>query len=101
MRSENFNLQILVILFFSLIIKNGHCFFGKTNLFNTHEELEVNISDIDDTLKSTLDSEKVKEKWISQKLNNYDMNDERTWKMRYFENSEFFRTGKLDYMPVN
>lgn len=37
--------------------------------------------------------ETVEEKWIEQRLNNFDPQDNRTWQMRYYENDNFLQNG--------
>ncbi|CAO1346011.1 unnamed protein product [Diamesa serratosioi] len=42
---------------------------------------------------SIISFETVEEKWIVQRLNNFDPQDNRTWQMRYFENNNYLKNG--------
>ena len=42
---------------------------------------------------SIVSYETVQEKWIEQRLNNFDPQNNQTWKMRYYENSNYLQNG--------
>lgn len=78
---------LLVKLAFLLVIglHQSSGFFGLTNKYNTHLDPFIGFN-----LKS-LPQYNVQQKWIEQRLNHFDSHDNRTWKMRYLENNDFFR----------
>lgn len=78
---------LLVKLAFLLVIglHQSSGFFGLTNKYNTHLDPFIGFN-----LKS-LPQYNVQQKWIEQRLNHFDSHDNRTWKMRYLENNQFFR----------
>lgn len=60
-------------------------FFGLTKHFNTHQEPQFKVSK---SLKQL-----PIEKWIEQKLDNFNPQDNRRWKMRYYEDLSNLETG--------
>ena len=78
---------LLVKLAFLLLIglQQSFGFFGLTNKYNTHLDPFIGFN------LRTLPQYNVQEKWIEQKLNHFDLHDNRTWKMRYLENNVFFK----------
>jgi hypothetical protein len=76
----------LLLLIFSL--KKSSAFFGYTIHGNSHDEPEL-IVDLKKSIPSTL----IEDKWIIQKLDNFNPLDARTWQMRYMENTEFLQPG--------
>lgn len=62
-------------------------FNGFTEFYNTHEEPRL----IGDDFKIGFAP---KEKWITQKLDHSDPNNQMEWKMRYFENDVFHEAGE-------
>lgn len=48
---------------------------------------------IDGVLKFSDDEKPVDEKWVDQKLNNFDPQDERVWQMRYMERLTYSQVG--------
>ncbi|CRL05280.1 CLUMA_CG018003, isoform A [Clunio marinus] len=76
------------LFFFIALIKFCLGFNGITSLFNTHDEPHIDLDEYKSELKFT-----VKEKWISQKLDNFNTKDSREWMMRYFENDRFLISG--------
>lgn len=44
--------------------------------------------------------ETVQTKWIQQRVNNFDLSDERTWQMRYMENSFFLEDGGVVFIHI-
>lgn len=62
-------------------------FNGFTELYNTHEEPRL----LSDDYKISFTA---KEKWIAQKLDNFDPNNPREWNMRYFVNDVFHEAGE-------
>lgn len=63
-------------------------FFGDTRHGNLHDEPELIVD-----LRKSLSSVIVEDKWITQKLDNFNPLDLRTWQMRYMENTEFQQPG--------
>lgn len=64
-------------------------FNGFSDLYNRHEEPHSESDDFKSEIKFM-----IKEKWIEQKLDHFNADDKRTWKMRYLENDRFFKPGK-------
>lgn len=62
-------------------------FNGFTELYNTHEEPRL----VSDDYKISF---ALKEKFIAQKLDNFDPNNTKKWDMRYFENDMFHEAGE-------
>lgn len=49
---------------------------------------------------AVFDDVEVEEKWITQKLNHFDPQDDRTWEMRYLENSNYLQDGGPIFINV-
>jgi pimeloyl-ACP methyl ester carboxylesterase len=83
--------------FFALFCFIGCCsaFNGFTSLYNTHEEPPIDVDDYKSTTIVT-----VREKWIQQKLDHFNPQDSREWKMRYFQNDRFLRSGEITLMTI-
>lgn len=64
-------------------------FNGFTSLYNTHDEPYIDSDDYKSTIQFT-----VKEKWIQQKLDHFNLENSVEWKMRYLENDRFFVPGE-------
>jgi hypothetical protein len=71
-----------------VILTKTFAFFGDTRHGNVHKEPELII----DSAKS-LPMKVIEDKWITQKLDNFNPFDTRTWQMRYFENTEYLQPG--------
>lgn len=65
-------------------------FNGFTRLFNAHEEPPINADAYKSTVRYTAN-----EKWIRQKLDHFNPQDQREWNMRYLENERFFEAGEI------
>lgn len=66
------------------ITKNG---FHKNGKYRLNREPPLDTSSVFD------DEVVVETKWIEQRLNNFDPQDNRTWSMRYMENSHYLQDG--------
>lgn len=78
------------ILLLNLCLSNGALGLnGFTSLYNTHEEPFIDSDDYKSTVQLS-----VKEKWIQQKLDHFDLDNSIEWKMRYLENDRFFKSGE-------
>lgn len=85
-----FKMKPFSILFLNLgLINWAYGFNGLTSLYNTHEEPYMDSDEYKSTIPFT-----VTEKWIQQKLDHFDSENAREWKMRYLENSRFFKPGE-------
>ena len=82
--------NILSLLLILITSKVCLAFFGESVLFNSHQEPEM---DVGDNFKTSIALAKVNEKWITQKVDNFDESNHEEWNMRYLENSEHFRRG--------
>lgn len=51
-------------------------------------------------VSQTVRGETVQTEWIKQRVNNFDLNDKRTWQMRYLENNYFLRDGGTVFIFV-
>lgn len=79
----------VILVTFSGFIGNSKSFFGHYVNGNFHEDP---VEEFTAELKTDL-LNVVEEKWIEQRLNHFDMQDIRSWQMRYLENLEFFQVG--------
>lgn len=52
------------------------------------------------SLRNVKTSRSVQTKWIEQHLDHFNVNNERTWQMRYLENNEYFEDGGAIFIIV-
>lgn len=74
-------------LIFALVLclsEGSFGFFGNTRKFNTHDEPLIQHSQ----RFLNINSKAIKEKYIEQRVDNFNSQDNRTWNMRYFENDQ-------------
>lgn len=81
-------LAIAVLCLFSFFC-SSFGFFGLSKFGNLHKEPPVN----ENLLKLNYKIPKIYEKFIDQRLDNFNPFDKRTWKMRYLENDEYRKPG--------
>jgi Serine carboxypeptidase S28 len=77
---------LAVVALFLCSVETALGFFGLTTKFNTHDEPFI------PHLNRGLGGERLKvirEKYIKQRVDNFNPQDNRLWEMRYFENDEF------------
>lgn len=82
-------MRIFISIVFLALIEVSFGFFGYTRKYNNHEEPFVPH----DTRSMNFNPKAVLEKWIEQRLDNFNPQDRRRWMMRYMENDEHFQPG--------
>lgn len=85
-------MRIFIAIGFLCLIKVSNGFFGFTSKLNGHEEPFLPHTNRF-LIFGNVGLESVKEKWIEQRLDNFNPQDSRRWKMRYLENSVHFKPG--------
>jgi Serine carboxypeptidase S28 len=88
-------LAFVALLQLSVAVKS----LGKNDFWWSKKYREHREPPFDSTTKFS-DEEPVEEKWIEQRLNNFDPQDERTWMMRYLENSMYLEDGGPIFINV-
>jgi Serine carboxypeptidase S28 len=82
-------MKLFFFLVFLCSIEDSWAFFGYTRKFNSHNEPLVSH-----TKRFYWDDSKaIQEKWINQRLDHFNPQDNRMWKMRYLENNVHFQDG--------
>jgi Serine carboxypeptidase S28 len=79
---------LIIFLIYIATIKPSSGFFGYSSKYNTHEEPEIAI-----TTRSKPALAIAVQKFIEQSLDNFNPQDTRRWKMRYYENDAYFQPG--------
>lgn len=72
-------------------------FFGFTKKFNTHDEPFIPYTSRVLGVRPAA----VEEKWIEQRLDNFDPQNNRRWQMRYLELNENFQPGGPIFIYVS
>ena len=85
----------LLALFLVFQVSNALLLNRKTDLWSSKQtpEFQTTMRKINNFSASNSSEENVVEKWIEQRLNNFDPQDNRTFMMRYMENSNYLQDG--------
>ncbi|XP_026320197.1 putative serine protease K12H4.7 [Hyposmocoma kahamanoa] len=78
-----------------LVHVNGYVFYGFGNGYRYLTKQLSNAGLFDASALSSVEA-----KWIEQPLDHFDENETRTWKMRYFENLEFWQPNGTIYLFI-
>ncbi|CRL02526.1 CLUMA_CG015080, isoform A [Clunio marinus] len=79
-------MRLIIFGVFLCLTQSSYGFFGYTRKYNNHEE-----PFLPHTNRILLINPKtIGEKWIEQRLDHFNPQDERKWMMRYFENDEHY-----------
>lgn len=82
-------MKLLIAIVLLSFVEVSIGFFGYTRKFNNHEEPFIPNTNRVLPVRPKI----VREKWIEQRLDNFNPQDNRRWKMRYLENDEHFQAG--------
>lgn len=80
-------MRFLIAIAFFCLLQTSFGFLGFTRKFNNHDEPFIPSSN----RFLPIGPRRVQEKWIEQRLDNFNPQDNRSWKMRYLENDEHFQ----------
>lgn len=89
------NIKIVIYLLILISFSNGFSLYG---LRNTYKYL---LQEINSTLGLTFDSSSITTEWIEQPLDHFNQDDNRTWRMRYFQRLDKWRKGGPIYLFIN
>ena len=82
-------MKLLIAIVLLCFVEVSFGFFGYTRKFNNHEEPFIPYTNRVLPVRPKL----VREKWIEQRLDHFNPQDNRRWEMRYFENDEHLQEG--------
>lgn len=85
---------VITILVIATLVQLSFAIYGftKNGLDKKNSKYRLNREPPIDTT-ATFDDVEVETKWIEQRLNHFDPQDERTWNMRYLENGAYLQNG--------
>lgn len=82
-------MKLLIAIVFLCCVKVSLGFFGYTRKYNNHEEPFIPHTNRVLPIVPKI----ISEKWIEQRLDHFNPQDDRRWQMRYLENDEHFQDG--------
>lgn len=88
-------MKVLLAISLFCFVRSSLGFFGFTKKFNTHEDPSIPHTN------RVWSPFIVEEKWIEQRLDNFDPSNNRRWQMRYLENNENFQPGGPIFIYVS
>lgn len=79
-------MKVFIAIGFISLFNCSLAFFGYSSKYNTHDE-----PFIPNSIRNLMSPRFVQEKWIEQRLDHFNAQENRRWRMRYFENSAHFQ----------